>query len=42
MIEASYEGHYAGCQYIGIDNEITHFESLLSEAIKDENLLYKP
>lgn len=31
MVEASYAGHYKGCQRVGIENEIVYYRGLLDE-----------
>lgn len=33
MVEASYAGHYKGCRYVGLLNEIKYYKGLLDEAL---------
>ena len=43
MVEASYAGHYKGCQYVGVKNEIAYYRRLLdggAETIGDEGTCY--
>jgi hypothetical protein len=30
MVEVSYVGHYKGCRYVGLKNEIKYYRSIMS------------
>lgn len=36
MIEASYKGHYKGCQYTGLENQISWWEGQLKGALDEQ------